>query len=414
MKPKINIMKTQLAGLLAMVAIAMTQLAAHAELTEMTLRVPKFTGAVRVTTGDVNLRKAPSASSPRLVNDWPEEDEGGDSRPETLWSDANLLRGYERVPVYGVEGQVLPALGQSDGWTHILADGYYGLYLTPAWIKDSFIDRYSLEPFPAVSGEWEKLFVRADGVYKDFCMMFYSSEVMYAAGLAIGYVSGNVAVLPLDAHYAYSYNPNARGLSLTKDEYGSNCIVFGPDCSVIIGEDSRVPDLNKLTDAQVWEIISQAEPNYFELVLYRAANQYGGLFLQTEENLPAGILETRTVRIPRPQPAASASSGAGSSSAADREAEFPGGLAGLMKWLGAHQKYPEMAQLQKIQGRVVVQFVIEADGTISDAKIIRSADPLLDGEALRVIKAMPKWNPAVAGGRPIKSIYTLPITFKLN
>lgn len=88
--------------------------------------------------------------------------------------------------------------------------------------------------------------------------------------------------------------------------------------------------------------------------------------------------------------------------------EFKGGIGALMSWLGSNIKYPDT----KAQGRVIVQFVVGSDGKISDAKMIRSVDPLLDEEALRVVMAMPEWEPGKIGGKPVATKFTLPVTFK--
>lgn len=99
---------------------------------------------------------------------------------------------------------------------------------------------------------------------------------------------------------------------------------------------------------------------------------------------------------------------------AEQAPEFPGGSAGLMKWIGENIKYPAEAAKNDIQGRVIVQFVIGKDGMVSDAAVMRSVDPLLDAEALRVINAMPKWNPGKQDGKPVAVRYTLPVTFRCD
>lgn len=94
--------------------------------------------------------------------------------------------------------------------------------------------------------------------------------------------------------------------------------------------------------------------------------------------------------------------------------EFPGGMGELMKWLGKNIKYPAIAQENGVQGRVVVQFVVNKDGSIVDPQVIKSVDPYLDKEALRVVKAMPKWSPGEQRGKPVRVKYTLPVMFRLQ
>ena len=91
---------------------------------------------------------------------------------------------------------------------------------------------------------------------------------------------------------------------------------------------------------------------------------------------------------------------------------FPGGQGELMKFLRNNVKYPAEAQKKKIEGRVIVTFVVNKKGRIIDPTVERSAHPLLDAEALRVIKRMPKWKPGRVNGEPVNVKYRLPITFK--
>ena len=94
--------------------------------------------------------------------------------------------------------------------------------------------------------------------------------------------------------------------------------------------------------------------------------------------------------------------------------EFPGGMAELMKFLSKNIKYPTIAQENGIQGRVIVQFVVNQDGSIVDPVVMRSVDPYLDKEALRVISSMPKWKPGMQRGKAVRVKYTVPVTFRLQ
>ena len=95
--------------------------------------------------------------------------------------------------------------------------------------------------------------------------------------------------------------------------------------------------------------------------------------------------------------------------------EFPnGGMAGLMQYLSKNIKYPTIAQENGTQGRVIVQFVVNRDGSIVDAKVVRSVDPYLDKEALRVINTMPKWKPGMQRGKPVRVKFTVPVMFRLQ
>ena len=93
---------------------------------------------------------------------------------------------------------------------------------------------------------------------------------------------------------------------------------------------------------------------------------------------------------------------------------FPGGMQEMMKFLQQNIKYPKEAQEQGKQGRVIVQFVVNKDGSIVNDSIVRSVDPLLDAEALRVVRSMPNWTPGKQKGKPVRVRFTLPVTFHLN
>ena len=94
--------------------------------------------------------------------------------------------------------------------------------------------------------------------------------------------------------------------------------------------------------------------------------------------------------------------------------QFPGGEAALMKYLASHINYPPMAAENNIQGRVVVQFVVDKTGRVGEVKLARSVDKDLDNEAIRVCKSLPKFTPGRQNGQPVSVWYTLPVTFKLQ
>ena len=94
--------------------------------------------------------------------------------------------------------------------------------------------------------------------------------------------------------------------------------------------------------------------------------------------------------------------------------QFPGGPQALMKWIGENVRYPVAAQEAGVQGRVICQFVIQADGTVGETKILRGVSPELDAEALRIVKAMPAWTPGMQDGQAVNVRYTLPVTFRLQ
>ena len=93
--------------------------------------------------------------------------------------------------------------------------------------------------------------------------------------------------------------------------------------------------------------------------------------------------------------------------------EYPGGIVAFMKWLQCTLKYPPAAQQQGIQGKVVVSFIVNKDGSITETRVAKAVNPLLDAEALRVVSLMPKWKPGIDNGKPCRTLFAIPIVFKL-
>ena len=93
---------------------------------------------------------------------------------------------------------------------------------------------------------------------------------------------------------------------------------------------------------------------------------------------------------------------------------FPGGPAALQAFLSSNTKYPVVAQENGVQGRVIVSFVVERDGSITDVRVVRSVDPSLDREASRVVRSMPRWSPGKQNGSTVRVKYTVPVVFRLQ
>lgn len=98
----------------------------------------------------------------------------------------------------------------------------------------------------------------------------------------------------------------------------------------------------------------------------------------------------------------------------DMAEQMPSFKGNVNQWLASNLSYPAVAAENGISGIVIVQFFVEKDGSITDIQVVRSIDPALDREAVRVIKHMPKWNPGMNNGQPVRSKYTLPVIFKLQ
>ena len=93
--------------------------------------------------------------------------------------------------------------------------------------------------------------------------------------------------------------------------------------------------------------------------------------------------------------------------------QMPSFKGNVNAWLSSHLQYPAVAAKNGIQGRVIVKFVVGRDGNVSQAQVVKGADPSLDREALRVVNSMPRWNPGIHNGQPANAWFTLPITFKI-
>ncbi len=100
--------------------------------------------------------------------------------------------------------------------------------------------------------------------------------------------------------------------------------------------------------------------------------------------------------------------------AVENQAEFPGGMEVFGKWLNSHLAYPEEAEKDSIQGRVIIRFVIEADGTVTHPEILRGLSPAVDKEAIRLVNSMPKWTPGKINGKEVASYFTIPIVFRIS
>jgi len=99
---------------------------------------------------------------------------------------------------------------------------------------------------------------------------------------------------------------------------------------------------------------------------------------------------------------------------AEQMPEFPGGMKALLSFISRSVQYPKLAQEVGTQGRVYVRFVVNTDGTIADAHVVRPVDKLLDAEAIRVVEHMPKWRPGLQNGKPVRVNFTIPINFVLQ
>ena len=148
----------------------------------------------------------------------------------------------------------------------------------------------------------------------------------------------------------------------------------------------------------------------------------------TQPSTSSGKVESTSQTAAKPEPAKPVEAATSNNAAAESQAtkadaihevvdeppSFPGGDAAQIAFLSNNLRYPAVAMEQGIQGRVVTQFVVDKDGSITDVKVVRSLDPMLDKEAVRLVKSMPKWTPGKLNGSPVRVKCILPISFRLQ
>jgi TonB family protein len=187
-------------------------------------------------------------------------------------------------------------------------------------------------------------------------------------------------------------------------------------------------DINTVpTDAEVWIDGKQAGTTPIFLsecligkhqVTFKKSNyKERALTFDVTEGQTATIMESLEKTVVEPLHADGTSGNTTTEEAfmvVEQMPEFPGGMAKLMEYLSQNVRYPALAMQQRVQGRVVVEFVVNKDGSISEESILRSVHPLLNEEALRVVKNMPKWSPGMQRGKAVRVRYTVPVLFRLQ
>ena len=132
----------------------------------------------------------------------------------------------------------------------------------------------------------------------------------------------------------------------------------------------------------------------------RTFKSFIALFATVAVMLTAGSLNVSAQEEPMTQP--------------EIAPEFPGGTVALLSLIQQNIKYPEEAKEQEIQGRVIVQFTIEKDGSVTDVKVVKSVHPLVDEQVVRAVSAMPAWKPGMHEGKPVRVSYSVPFRFRLQ
>lgn len=134
----------------------------------------------------------------------------------------------------------------------------------------------------------------------------------------------------------------------------------------------------------------------------------------TKDRLAEAVRSDIAVAAPPPPPAPKPEVSNKIFDVVEEMPHFPGGPAALQAFLSSNTKYPVVAQENGVQGRVIVSFVVERDGSITDVRVVRSVDPSLDREASRVVRSMPRWSPGKQNGSAVRVKYTVPVVFRLQ
>ena len=134
----------------------------------------------------------------------------------------------------------------------------------------------------------------------------------------------------------------------------------------------------------------------------------------TKDRLAEAVRSDIAVAAPPPPPAPKPEVSNKVFDVVEEMPHFPGGAAALQAFLSSNTKYPVVAQENGVQGRVIVSFVVERDGSITDVRVVRSVDPSLDREASRVVRSMPIWSPGKQNGSAVRVKYTVPVVFRLQ
>ena len=192
-------------------------------------------------------------------------------------------------------------------------------------------------------------------------------------------------------------------------------VLEGPEPLIVIdGKVATVEQLKALDQEEIDNITvlkNAKEPLEVYAKHFNADTSNGILFINTKEYVKNGKKEVVDVAVKKSEEEAEPE---GAFDVVEQMPEFPGGAAGMMKFIAENVKYPEEAYSKGIEGRVLVQFIIEKDGSVTNVKVIKKVNDAIDAEAVRVVKAMPKWKPGKQNGREVRVKYTIPVIFRLS
>ena len=353
---------------------------------QLTLKAPKWEKFAKITTEGVNLRKAPNTSSPKLLSHYGYGNNMGDYEAYYWGTKADEAVHFE-------VGDVFPVIRETDEW--------YCLYFTDMWCE-RFISSHEVY------------------IMKKFCTIvspvdFDDSEISYTE---MEPVSGSDNLL-IGTYYfgSPSRAPFVRighriGKYVVAADYGDAGLEFARQYT----EEGDGPwDISfDITKVKNQDIVSFLHKNKQESSAYDVWVKFPDRWRQFA--IESDFYTTESYTFAKELPTAPVVAAKNLSNdtpvydMVEELAQFPGDLA---TWLSQNVRYPSDCIKKGSQGRVLVQFVINTDGSIVDVVTKRSPDPQLSAEAERVVKSMPRWKPARQGNKVVRCRYVLPINFRL-
>ncbi len=329
------------------------------------------------------LYQEPKQNSPCLaLVPFAEDDDGNIIGTKLDWINPNT----RKKDVSLITVSVLPVVYETEDWYFV-----YHTVSSPQMIesKTAYVLKKDFVESPLVDISEEglskatgmKASIRNSGKYKGYIVLWGHDG--FCNVLVLGQIIDRVA-------YIFGYVPyiidNDKQVILCSDYEGSeDTLNLGKKYLSTSGIDA---DFKSLTDDDIDRISPYYDKSYTSMYV-QVKNAHEVCFVELN-----GLTEVNFVIEESP--------------------EFIGGEEALFLWLKQNIKYPKQAKDNHITGRVVVSFVVDIDGTIKDVEVIGGVDPILDKEAIRVVRSMPKWKPGKQNGKPIPVRYTTPITFNIK
>lgn len=252
------------------------------------------------------------------------------------------------------------------------------------------------------------------GPFKGLVIGNYADEMDGEDCLKLGLIEDSVLVYTHSVPARFCFEESTRKFSFSTREDGALLVNYGPGQSK---SGDIWLDPAKLTASEMESLLVKlglkSKPNCLEIQVKDADNQIHTIFSGKPEDMPV-TYATKPFALPVSQAVVGINGNDEVLDVAEQMPQFPGGTQGLISYLSNSLRYPAYAQEKKIEGRVIVEFIVDKNGQVSQAKAVKGVHPQLDKEAVRVVMAMPKWVPGMSKGKPVSCRYKLPVSFKLR